>query len=278
MAAQPLTEAISGENEMIGEVVVIRDLLNVGPLQKTEEGQKFSELRTDFWKMVTNNEKIQEVTDTERILEVSAAMAKDEEAVAWVWTAPWPADICTLLWLNKYLGKYPGRFFVVNIAGLPFLDDEGKLFYPKNISELPPREVVKAKRLARQVSYAEIETDTEDWRKLVADNAAIRTLDGGKKITSRDADHYDKQLLSFCSQQFQKASRIVNQTIAKTETHTGDTYLGWRLRELASQDKLILQGDITKALKDFEVKIPSGLLEFGDDPRTESDNEAGQGS
>ncbi len=272
MAAIPLTEAVNMETEMAGKVITIQDLLNVGPLQKTEEGQKFSELRQSFWKTVINSDKIPEVTDTEKILEVSASMAKNEDDVAWVWIAPWPADICTLLWLTKYLGKYPGRFFVVNIAGLPFLDEEGKLFFPKNISELLPREVIKAKRLARAVSYAEIETDGEDWRKLVEENALVRILEGGKKIISKEVNYYDKQLVSFCSQQFQKASRVVNQTMAKSETHTGDAFLGWRLRELAAQETLRLQGDTSKTLKDFEVKIPSGELDFDEATEIVSEN------
>ncbi|MCF8449626.1 MAG: DUF1835 domain-containing protein [Taibaiella sp.] len=269
MAATPLEAAIAATPEMAGEIVVIKDLLNIGPIQKTEDGQKFSELRSAFWQQVVVNEKNPVVVDdTERILQVSAAMAGNEEAKAWVWVAPWPADICTLLWLTKYLGKYPGRFFAINIAGLPFLDENGKVFYPKNISELQPKEVAKARRLARQVSFAEIEVDTDEWRRLVADNAGIRTLEGGKRIISRSDDFYDGQLLSFCSQQFQKASKIVNQAMSKFNMPTGDLYLGWRLRIMVTKEKLQMLGDTTKALKDFDVKLPSGLLEFGESVTT----------
>lgn len=265
MAAAPLAEAMTTTPELAGEIIVIRDLLNLGPLQKTEEGQKFSDIRSAFWQQVVVSDKSPiQVDDTERLLEVSAAMHTNEDARAWIWIAPWPADICTLLWTMKYLGKYPGRFFVVNIAGLPFLDENGKVFYPKNISELQPKEIVKAKRLARQVSYAEIETDTEEWRKLVNENGAIRTLEGAKRIVSRAAEHYDTQLYAFCTQQFQKASKIVNQAMAKHNIPTGDLYLGWRLREMAATDRLRLQGDITKALKDFDVRIPSGELDFAE--------------
>jgi hypothetical protein len=35
-------------------------------------------------------------------------------------------------------------------------------------------------------------------------------------------------------------------------------YLGWRLRELAAAGQLELQGDTTKTLRDFEVKLPGG--------------------
>lgn len=265
VAAEPLQQAIATEQALEGEVVVIKDVLSVGPLQKAE-GQKFSELRSAFWQDVINNDKNPvQVDDMERLLQVSAALAKNEDAKAWLWMAPWPADVATYYWTLKYLGKYPGRFFVVNIAGLPFLDENGKVFYPKSIGDLQPKEVIKARKLARAVTYGELETDGEEWRKLVADNAGIRTLESGKRLTSRKEDYYDAQLMGFCTQQYQKASKIVSQALAKFNIPTGDTYLGWRLRKIAEKGLLQIQGDINKTLKDFEVKVPSGEL-FGETP------------
>jgi hypothetical protein len=269
VAATPLKEAITMDAAMEGEVVVIKDVLSVGPLKK-EEGQKFSELRSAFWQEVAPNEKNPiQVDDMERLLQVSANLANNEDDKVWVWMAPWPADISTYYWVLKYMGKYPERFYVVNIAGLPFLDENGKLFYPKSLGEILPKELIKAKRLARLVTMAELETDGEEWRKLTEQNAGIRTLEGGKRLISKGGDHYDNQLLSFCSQQFQKASKVVSQALAKFNIPTGDVYLGWRLRKLAEADKLRLQGDTNKSLKDFDVKLPSSELEFSD-PKNET--------
>ena len=264
IAAVPLREAISAEPSMEGEVIVMKDVLSVGPLQK-EEGQKFSELRSAFWQQVVNNEKMPVVVDdTERLSQVSIELSKNEDAKVWLWLAPWPADVATYLWSLKYLGAYAGRFYVVNIAGLPFLDENGKVFYPKSIGEIKPRELIKARRLARLVTAAELEVDGEEWNKLVKENSGLRTHEGGKKLASKSETHYDNQLLSFCSQQYQKASRIVTQALSKFNIPTGDLYLGWRLRKMAEADKLNLQGDVTKMLKDFDVRLPTGELEFGD--------------
>ena len=241
---------------MEGEVIVMKDVLSVGPLQK-EEGQKFSDLRSAFWQMVAPNEKNPiQVDDLERLLEISNELSKNEEAKIWLWTAPWPADICLYHWSLKYLGKYVGRLYVVNIAGLPFLDENGKVFFPKSIGEIQPRELIKAKRLARPVTLPELETDGEEWRKLVAANAGIRTHEGGKRLLSKTEDFYDNQLISFCSHQYQKASKIVNQAIARYNIPTGDVYLGWRLRKMFDAGRLELQGDTAKLLKDFDVKLP----------------------
>lgn len=256
VAAGPLRDAIVLEPSLAGEVIVMKDVLSVGPLQK-EEGQKFSELRSAFWQTVISNDKHPvNVDDMERLLDVCLALTKNEEAKVWLWVAPWPADICMYHWVLKYLGQHLGKFFVLNIAGLPFLDENGKVFFPKSIGEIQPKELVKARRLARTVNAAEVETDGEEWRKLVAENGGIRTLEGGKRLVSRSEEHYDNQLSSFCSHQFQKASRIVNQALSKFNIPTGDLYLGWRLRSMVDSGRLQVQGEMNKLLKDFEVKLP----------------------
>ena len=256
IAAGPLNIALGTEPSMEGVVVVMKDVLSVGPLQK-EEGQKFSELRSAFWQEVVINEKNPIVLDDlERLSEVSIALANDAEAKAWIWIAPWPADVCTYHWALKYLGQYMGRLFVINIAGLPFLDEQGKVFFPKSIGEIQPKELVKARKLARAVTPAELEVDGEEWRKLVKENGGIRIHEGGKRLTSKSEEHYDNQLISFCSHQYQKASKVVSQALARYNVPTGDLYLGWRLRKMVESGRLELQGDTTKALKDFEVKMP----------------------
>jgi hypothetical protein len=256
VAATPLREAIAAEPSMAGEVIVMKDVLSVGPLKK-EEGQKFSEMRSAFWQQIVINEKNPvEVDDMERLLEISLQMSKSEDARIWLWIAPWPADICMYHWVLKYLGKYPTRLFNINIAGLPFLDENGKVFFPKSLGEIQPKELIKARRLARLITAGELEIDTDEWRKTVDTNAGIRTVEGGKRIVSRNEDYYDNQLVSFTSHQFQKASRIVTQAITKFNIPTGDLYLGWRLRKMADSGRLELQGDTTKALKDFDIKQP----------------------
>src|SRR5690606_20841273 len=137
-------------------------------------------------------------------------------------------------------------------------NEQGKVFYPKSFGEILPKEIIKARRLARLVTPSEVEIDGEEWRKLVEDNSGIRVHDGGKKLKSVSEEHYDNQLISFCSQQYQKASKIVHQALTKFNVPTGDLYLGWRLRKMAEAGRLQLQGDTTKALKDFDVKLPGG--------------------
>lgn len=258
MAAQPLAEAVAMEESMNGEVLALKDILHVGPIKKAQ-GQSFSQLRTEFWKEVVNDEKQEiEVNDLERLLEITTKLHNNEDDVVWLWMAPWPADICAYYWMLNYMGKHLERFYVLNLAGLPFLDGDGKIYFPKNISEILPKELVKARKLARQVTPAELEVDGDEWLNMTAENAGMRLLEGGKKLYTRDESFYDEKILSFCSQQFQKAHRIVNQVINKLSVPTGDMYLGWRIRKLLENGTLLSEGDPAKTLRDFSVKLPGG--------------------
>ena len=175
-AARPLAEAVATGPSMAGEVVVMKDILHVGPLQRGVE-QSFSALRSKWWQAVAPEAKPPiEVDDLERLLGVSNELYKDSDAQAWCWMAPGPADVCAYYWMLPYLGKHSGRLFIVNMANLPFLNEAGKVFYPKSISELLPKEIIKARRLARPVTATEIEMDVDAWHPIVAENAGIRTL------------------------------------------------------------------------------------------------------
>ncbi|MEZ5018211.1 MAG: DUF3658 domain-containing protein [Flavipsychrobacter sp.] len=259
MAAAPLKEAINLEESMEGNVLALKDLLHIGPLQKGTH-DFFSQARTAYWNEVILNEKDKpvKVDDLERLMEVSTALSNNEEATVWIWMAPWPADVCAYYWALTHLKKHLGRIYLLNIAGLPFLNEEGKVYYPKNLSEIAPKELVKARKLAREVTPAELEVDGEEWENIVAANTGVRVLEGGKKISSKEETHYDKSLISFCSQQYQKASKIVRQALSKLNIPTADTHLGWRLSQLAEQGILDIQGPTNKTLTDFSVKLAGG--------------------
>lgn len=272
-AAKPLQEAISTEPSIAGKVVVLRDILHVGPLQKGD-GQTFSQLRSEFWQQVAPHEKASvSLQDTEHILEVSAQMHRNPEEQTWFWMAPWPADVAAYYWLIKYLSKYPGRFYIVNLANLPFLNEAGKVYYPKNISEILPKELIKARRLARPVTPSEVEIDGDEWVKMVGSGMGNRIHEGGKKLASKGTDYYDAQLLGFCTNSFQKGAKIINQAMNKSAIPTGDSYLAWRLRELMHAGQLEVKGDLAKSAKDWEVRKAGCADKANSQPESGDENQ-----
>ncbi len=253
-AARPLREAVATEESLAGEVVVLKDILHVGPLQRGE-GESFGVTRSRFWNEVLPHEKEAIVVpDEARVLEVSNALHNTADAEAWVWMAGAPADVCAYHWLLGYLAKHGQKFKLVSAGGLPFLNSSGAVFYPRGFGEVAPREIVKARRLARPLATGEAEIDGENWAVLVGQDTGLRIHEGGKKLASKPVEHYDSILQSFITAQPQRASRVVNAAMSKHNLPTGDTWLGWRLRAMAEAGVVVASGDATRPPKEWEVQ------------------------
>jgi hypothetical protein len=253
-ACTQLQEAIEKEPEMQGTIVCMEDALSIGPLQPSE-GESFRTLRENYYKELSPNEKNPvQCPELDKVDEIIQRLQEDNAAIVWFWVAPAAVDICAYYWLLTKLACFTGRLYVVNIAGLPFLDENGKLFYPKSFKEIPAKEMIKARKLARAITPAEREVDVEEWRKILAENTDIRLYEGGKKIQGKNADHFDSLLLSFCSGQMQKASKILRQTISRYQPPVPDLFLLHRLRYLVQSGKLIAQGNIEKPANEWDIK------------------------
>jgi hypothetical protein len=156
-------------------------------------------------------------------------------------------------WLMAQLEEFVGRIFILSLNNLPFINEKGNIFYPVNLSEIPPREFLKAKKLARPITPSEFEIDPDEWTKICNENKLVRILEGAKKLSQQDEDFYDKYLLEFTTVDWQKANKVIQQFLNKSKHTTGDMYVLWRLKELIAKDVLDAQGEIKK-MKDFEVK------------------------
>ena len=78
-------------------------------------------------------------------------------------------------------------------------------FIPRIYSNIPPREFIKAKKLARPVTLSEFEVDPDEWTRLHNEDKGVRILEGGKKLVQYDYDFYDAELRKFISRTGRKA-------------------------------------------------------------------------
>jgi hypothetical protein len=170
-------------------------------------------------------------------------------------------DVCGYFWLISQLKDYQGRVVVLYFNNLPFINEKGHIFYPANLHEIQPREFLKAKKLNRKVTLSEFEVDPDEWKRLASENAIIRILEGGKKISGREAGFYDKDVLAGLTPDWQKGHRAIHNILHKMKIKTGDIYLLWRMRALAAEGKLEINGDMSKSWKDFEVKLKAQAIE-----------------
>lgn len=259
-----LQKAIELDETLQGEVLQIEDDYAVGPLKDiyTEEGIA---ARRAWWKEVlagTDQEKKLdegEVDDNKLIAFIVERLQKDEEEKVWIWAAQNKHDVSGYYWLISQLKDFQGRIYILYLNNLPFINEKGQLFYPEWIHTIQPKEMTKAKKLARLITASEFEVDPDEWTKLCNEEKGVRLLEGGKKLGQKDYDFYDADLKNFITGDWQKANKVINQFLSKNKHTTGDMYLLWRLKQLIATDLYDVQGEL-KNLKDFELKKKSGQL------------------
>lgn len=250
-AAKQLQGAFELDENLAGEILVLRDTLGIGPIQKTE-GTTFGALRTEFWKTIDASFK-EEVADQKHVLLTVARAIREEEPIC-LWMAPCVSDVCAYYWLLPFFKELPGMFHIININSLPFLNEKGQIFYPKNFSEVLPKEFIKTKRLLKEVSPSEFEVDGDEWKRLVEENTWVRVYEGGKKISSKPESYFDSTIVNSAAFDFVKASKVVHDVLKKNPETVADKFIEWRIREMIIAGQLAVNGDASKGFKDFEIK------------------------
>lgn len=254
-----LLEAIAMDESMAGEVIQIKDDYAVGPLDNIYIGEGM-QARRSWWKEVLAGGDLdgkaddEEASDTTTIAEIVGTLRRNEEEQVWIWAAQNKHDVSGYYWLLHYLKEFQGRVQILYLNNLPFFNDKGQIFYPNWLHEIPAKEFLKAKKLAREITPSEFEVDPDEWTKLCNENKGVRLLEGGKKLVQQDYDFYDAELKKYITADWQKASKIIHNFLAKAKHTTGDMYLLWRLKTMIAQEMFDVQGKIG-AMKDFEVKL-----------------------
>lgn len=256
-----LQQAIALEPSMEGPVLEIKDEYAVGPLADMYTGEGRA-AREKWWRSILAGGDYEgkvddkEVDDFKTIAALVGELRRNPEEIVWIWAAQNKHDVSGYYWLLHFLKEFQGRIYILYLNNLPFLNEKGQLFYPSWLHTIPPREFLKARKLARPITPSEFEVDPDEWQKLASENKGVRILEGGKKLVQFDYDYYDAELSKFITGDWQKASKIIHQFLSKGKQTTGDAYLLWRLKQLLADNKFDVQGDV-RNMKDFELKTKS---------------------
>jgi len=253
-----IQEAIKLDTSIEGDIVEIKDEFAVGPIANIYESEGY-QARREWWKQVLEfSPYVGEhdiIDDKLTVYNLIKRLNEDTSLHAWVWMGQNQHDVCGYYWLMSQLKEYQGRIFVLYLNNLPFINEKGGIFYPNYLFEIQPKEFLKAKKLARTITLSEFEVDSDEWKKLCSENGIVRILEGGKKIISKDATYYDKDVMNAVSAEPQKLQKVLHNIFSKMKIKTGDAFLVWRMRELINEGKLVAQGDWSKGWKEMLIKL-----------------------
>lgn len=262
---QVLKEAIKLDESLQGEVIEIKDEWGVGPLKDLDTDEGWT-ARQNWWRDLLvgspYGEKIVGTfDDRETVKTIKVKMEADLETEAWIWMGQNQHDVTGYYWLMSQLKAFQGRVMILYLNNLPFINEKGQLFYPWGIHDVLPKEAVKAKKLARPITLSEFEVDPDEWKKLCEESATVRILEGGKKIVGKEDSFYDNELLKNITNDWQKATRVLSNTLHRMKIKTGDVFLMWRMKQLILQGKIETLGDVNAGWKEFDVRKPGSKSE-----------------
>lgn len=253
-----LQSAMELDESLQGEILEIKDDYAVGPIERIFETEGYQQ-RRDWWKTVLQfspyENQLDIVDDKLTVHNLINDLTQNEDQEAWIWMGQNAHDVTGYYWLMSQLSTFAGRIQVLYLNNLPFFNEKGSIFYPTHLFEIQPREFLKAKKLARPITLSEFELDPDEWKKICAENAMVRFLEGGKKISGKEVNFFDKSLLVHVTKDVQKLTKIISSALSKMPVQTGDAFLVWRLRELAGQGVLNINGDFSKGWKELTVQM-----------------------
>ena len=254
-----MQKVIELDETLSGEVIQVRDDFAVGPLAglDTEEGWT---ARVEWWKGQLQGSPYKDdlagsFDDRETVKAIKEKLDQDAEEQVWIWMGQNQHDVCGYYWLMPQLKDYQGRVMVLYMNNLPFINEKGQLFYPSWLHEIQPREFLKAKKLSRPITASEFEVDPDEWKKLADENAAVRILEGGKKIAGKDESFYDNEIVKNVTAEWHKATRVLSNTLNRMKIKTGDLFLMQRMKQLIAGGKIEVMGDMEKGWKEFDVRL-----------------------
>lgn len=256
-----LEQAIELDESLSGKIIEIKDDFAVGPLLDIYETEGY-QARRDWWKEVLAHSPYEDqldiVDDKLTVHQLINSLNHDENELIWLWMGQNSHDVSGYYWLMSQFKEYQSRIHVLYLNNLPFLNEKGQLFYPTHLSQIQPKEFLKAKKLARPITLSEFELDPDEWKKLCVENEGVRFLEGGKKLVSMHIGCYDKEILSLLTKNAQKLPSALTNIMAKLKVKLGDTFVVARLKALEEAGKLVFVGDWNKGWKDMVVQMPGG--------------------
>lgn len=254
-----MQQVIALDETLAGEVVQIKDDFAVGPLADldTEEGWL---ARHHWWMTRLNNSPYAgsntiKFDDRETVKELKEKLNANPEEEIWIWMGQNQHDVSGYYWLMRQLNEFVGRVMVLYMNNLPFINEKGQIFYPSWLGEIQPKEFLKAKKLARPITLSEFEVDPDEWKKICEENSMVRILEGGKKLAGKDESFYDNEIMKNLTTDWQKATRVLTNTLHRMKIKTGDVFLMARMKQLIADGKIEVTGEVNKGWKDFDVKL-----------------------
>lgn len=235
------------------EIVVLLDMLNIGPLCDLYS-QEGIEKREDYFLHIFDHSPYNDngvKSDIEKI----KAIAEHDKIYLWLGNAEY--EIISTSRILHHLSKLEADIFLVDYSNIPVQLGHEVIIYPKSLSILAAEQVKTVAQYFKLLDSEALQKWSVTWEKLLSENSLLRVVDEHGEILHKDLSYFDPILTAHCKNIFQKAARVIGQTLGtmyEMNSFIGDSYLNYRLKQLVLDKKLDSKGEL-KEIRDYEVRL-----------------------
>ncbi len=252
------TLAHSGEFDLDGiRLICMDDMLNIGPLCDVDAGEHRVEEREKWLS------KLYEMDDWPYEPPVSGDIDKirmladepEKNGKIFLWTGVRASEILSTARLVCHLPETGAEILVPDFPNVPVKNICGETIYPATLSVTAPEQVRDIFKSFKRVTDRQLSEWKKLWGESLSSDATLRIIDEHGHIAEKSEAYFDPVLESYCTDEFQKAARVIGRTLADTYFNIGDGYLNWRLKQLVASRKLEARGTLGMA-REYEVRLP----------------------
>ena len=234
------------------QLICLEDCLNIGPVCDLDSVVEIEE-RNDWLSKVFN------VVINKDIETIKAFIENHENERIYFWTGYCASDILNTARLLYHLPSYCNNIFTIDFSNVTVKNRLGNVIYPKVLYVVEPSQVGEIAKHFYRLKGEKISKLIQLWEKIKVGRSMLRILDKNGQILENEETYFDSLLESFCTSEFQKATRIIGQALGHLfhadHDFIGDMYLDWRLKQLSVMNKIEARGKLNGLMRDYEVKL-----------------------
>lgn len=233
------------------------DDLSIGPiwdLAAIDDGRIRKEwLEKTFGDLMFKDEILSAVDKDIAVISTIVEMA-DKCKDIYIWTGRDTSEVINTARVLSHLIKLDKCIYVLDFSNIQVRNIDGKIVSPKSLLQTASFQIKDVVNNFRQQTITDLQKWESMWSDVQSVRSLVRVLDNDGSISHMQDSNFDNSLLSNCKSEFLNAARVIGQTLVDIDIAVSDSYLNWRLKELAINKKLQYRGRLIE-IRDYEVRL-----------------------
>ncbi len=239
------------------QLICLEDCLNLGPICDVNAEEaifKRSNWLSKIFDQPTSMDTDSTFTLVNRDVEtIRTLVANYKHENIYLWTGIAAEEIIHTARLLYHLQPQSNHIYLFDFANFSMKNIRGEVVYPRSLVATDLSRVEHPEKQFRQLTAEELLKFRKLWEKVKSGNSLLWIFEKGQ-IVEKEETYFDSILLSYCTHEFQHPARIIGHTLCDTDFNVGDSFLNYRMKQLALLNKVEFHGEL-KQMRDYEVKL-----------------------